>query len=205
MLNRYLNDTSGQFAIMFAGAATMLLLAGASAIDIIGMQKDKSQLQSMTDAAVLAAAAAKTDKVAEIKSIVDSTIAANNLLHQDIQVNVKVVGELISVTGTAQYDTQLMGMLGVSDVPISSTSEAPIPRDAPVNIALVLDSTASMSGANMDALKSASKQLLQVFDAADPGSVQAGVVPYNRYVNVGMDNRNRSSLVRDQHEAEIPR
>ena len=132
MLNRYLNDTSGQFAIMFAGAATMLLLAGASAIDIIGMQKDKSQLQSMTDAAVLAAAAAKTDKVAEIKSIVDSTIASNNLLNQDVQVNIKVVGELITVTGTAQYDTQLMGMLGVSDVPISSTSEAPIPRDAPV-------------------------------------------------------------------------
>lgn len=192
MFKRYLKDTSGQFAIMFAGAATALLLSAASAIDIIGMQKQRSQLQSMTDAAAIAAAAAKTDNLAEIKKLAEAAADANNLIGQDYKLQIKVVGEVISVSASTNYDTQLMGMLGFKNLPVSALTEAPIPEETPVNIALVLDSTGSMAGDNMIALKSASKTLLTVFDDSTPGTIQAGVVPYNRWVNVGMSNRNRS-------------
>lgn len=192
MFKRYLQDTSGQFAIMFAGVATVLLLSAASAIDIIGMQKQRSQLQSMTDAAAVAAAAAKTDDIAEIRKLALAAADANNLIGQDYKLQIKVVDEVISVSASTNYDTQLMGMIGFKNLPVAALTEAPIPEEAPVNIALVLDSTGSMAGDNMTALKSASKTLLTVFDDSTPGTIQAGVVPYNRWVNVGLSNRNRS-------------
>lgn len=192
MFKKYLRDTSGQFAIMFAGAATMLLLASASAIDIIGMQKQKSQLQSMTDVAVLAAAVSRSDNVGELKQIANAAASANNLLQTDYKLNVSLDSKIIKVSGSADYDTQLMGVLGINKIPVEALSEAPIPEEIPVNIALVLDSTNSMAGDNMSALKSASKSLLGIFDASAPGTIQAGVVPYNQWVNVGLSNRNRS-------------
>jgi len=84
-----------------------------------------------------------------------------------------------------------MSVVGVKEIDIAASSEAPVPKETPVNIALVLDSTGSMSGANMDALRSASKKLLESFDKTDPGTIQAGVVPFATYVNIGMANRNR--------------
>jgi len=42
MLKRYLADTSGQFAIMFAGFATMLVISVGAAIDVIGIQKNRA-------------------------------------------------------------------------------------------------------------------------------------------------------------------
>jgi len=191
MLKRYLKDNSGQFAVMFSVAATMLLLAVSAAIDVMGAQKHKRDLQAMTDVAVLAAAKLKTDKLIDLKAAANAAISGNSQFSDAVNITVSVSGDTISIEGESLYNTQLMGMIGVPTMEVRTVSEAPIPRDVPVNIALVLDSTASMSGANMDALKSASKKLLATFADSAPGTVQAGVVPYNRYVNVGMSNRNR--------------
>ena len=74
MLKRFLKDTSGQFAIMFSVGATALVIGAGVAIDISGAHKHKASLQSMTDAAVLAAAAQKSDKVAELKQIAQQVV-----------------------------------------------------------------------------------------------------------------------------------
>lgn len=79
---------------MFSVAATMLVLAAASAIDIIGVQKQKSQLQTMTDAAVLAAASEKTDNVGEIKKFAEAAAESNNQAGLDNQLQVRVVGDI---------------------------------------------------------------------------------------------------------------
>lgn len=188
MLKRYLNDTSGNFAIMFSVFGTALLICVAGSIDLMGVQKQKSELQSMTDAAVLAAAATKSDNQAELMKIAQATIDANNFSGTDIKVNLSINNDIISVNANSQYETQLMGVLGMKDIPLQAVSEAPIPRDTPLNIALVLDRTGSMSGANMSSLKTASAKLIDIFDSYD-GEVRAGVVPFSDYVNVGLSNR----------------
>lgn len=191
MLKRYLNDTSGQFAIIFSVCSTALIMFVAGAVDVVGLQKNKSQLQAMTDAGVLAAASLRTDNIGELKKAAEAAINANNLDGIPLKIKVSLNNDIIQVSASSDYNTQLMGIMGVKEVPVDSISEAPVPDENPVNIALVLDSTGSMAGANMDALKSASKKLLEVFDASEPGTIQAGVVPYSDYVNIGLANRNR--------------
>lgn len=192
MLKRFSDDTSGQFAIMFAICSTALILFVAGAIDIAGAQKNKVQLQTMSDAGALAAASLRTDKIGELKKAAEAAVNANNTLGLPINIKVSLKGEIIQVAVDSNYSTQLMGVMGVKEIQVEAISEAPVPEENPVNIALVLDSTASMGGANMDALKSASKKLLEVFDESEPGTIQAGVVPYSKYVNIGLGNRNKS-------------
>lgn len=188
MLKRYLKNTSGQFAIMFAGFTTVLILAAGAAIDIIGIQKSKSDLQALTDAAVLAAARSKSENKAELMRLAQAAIDANLKDGQDVRIKLEVVDGIISVSGSSEYDTQLMAVLGFKNLPVSALSEAPIPKDIPLNIALVLDRTGSMSGSNMDSLKTASAKLIDIFDSYD-GEVRAAVVPFSDYVNVGLGNR----------------
>jgi len=191
MFKKYLLDTSGNFAIMFSVCATALVMCVAGAVDISGMYKHKSELQSLTDGAALAAATLRTDNFGEIQKAAKASIDANNLTGETIDVKVTVKNEIIKVSATKSYSTMLMGVIGKDKLPVTAATEAPIPEENPVNIALVLDSTGSMAGSNMDALKSASKHLLDIFSEADPGLIQAGVVPYNKWVNVGLSNRNR--------------
>lgn len=188
MLKRYLSDTSGNFAIMFSIFGTALLICVAGSVDLMGIQKQKSELQSMTDAAVLAAAATKSDNQAELLKIAQASIDANNFSGTDINVNLSIDNDIISVNANSQYETQLMGVLGMKDIPLKAISEAPIPRDTPLNIALVLDRTGSMAGTNLSSLKTASAKLIDIFDSYD-GEVRAGVVPFSDYVNVGLSNR----------------
>ncbi len=188
---RLLSDTSGNFALMFGLCGTALILFAAGSIDLMGMQKQKSHLQFLTDSGALAAASLKTDRFADIKKAAEAAVESNNTTGLPLDVRVSLSGDIIRVEAKSEYDAQLMGIFGMDDIPVNSISEAPVPEENPVNIALVLDSTGSMAGTNMDDLKSAAKVLLEVFDESEPGTIQAGVVPYNRYVNVGLSNRNR--------------
>jgi len=189
-VREFFDDNSGQFAIMASVCSTALVLGVGVAIDYSGALKTKSRLQSQTDIAVLAAARLKTDKIGQVTKAAKSAVSQNNSNGERIKLTTTINNGVIRVEARTSYSTYLMGAFGKKRMEVFAVSEAPIPKDAPVNIALVLDSTGSMAGANMDALKSASKTLLEIFEDTDPGAVKAGVVPYAQYVNVGMSNRN---------------
>jgi len=159
MLKKYLKDTSGQFAVMFAVCSTALLISMGAAVDIIGMQKEKTQLQALTDAAVLAAAGLKTDNKAEMQKMAQAVFDANDTTGKAPKIKLSVKNDIISVSADTSYTTQLMGVVGYKNLPISAVSEAPIPRDIPMNVSLVLDRTGSMKGDNMTSLKSASSDV----------------------------------------------
>jgi len=188
MLKQYLKNTSGNFAMMFGVAVTAIVMGAAASIDIMGIQKHKSQLQAMTDAAVLAAAVSKSENSGELKKIAQETVDANNLLGEDVKIELSIDNDIINVSADTTYSTQLMGMIGFKKIPVATVSSAPIPKDTPLNVALVLDRTGSMSGANMDSLKSASATLIETFEESN-GEVKIGVVPFSNYVNVGISNR----------------
>lgn len=175
---------------MASVCSTALILCVGGAVDYSGAMKTRSNLQSQTDVAVLAAARLKTDKIGKIKKAAKNAVSQNNSSGERIKLITTIKDGVIRVEGHTTYSTYLMGVFGKKRMEVVAVSEAPIPKDAPVNIALVLDSTGSMAGANMDALKSASKSLLEIFEETDPGAVKAGVVPYAQYVNVGISNRN---------------
>ena len=84
-----------------------------------------------------------------------------------------------------------MGAFGKKEIPMNVISEALIPEDVPINVALVLDRTGSMEGENMSALQAASSVLLDQFSNYS-AETQVAVVPFSDYVNVGLSRRNET-------------
>ena len=191
MLKKFLLNTSGHFGVLFSLTAGILLMGVGAAIDISGMTKHKSELQQLSDAAVLAGATLDQDKRAEVIKAIEAFVLQNNMTGITLNPVVTFENEHIQVTLEGEYDTVLMGIFGKSKLPVSALSEAPQKVEIPINIALVLDTTGSMSGANMTSLKSASEKLLDVFSAAD-STIKVGVVPFSNYVNVGLENRDKN-------------
>ncbi len=193
MLKQYIKDSSGQFAIMVALVVSILMLCVGVAVDLSIVHRHKVDLQNLTDSAVLSAAASRDDNIGNLKTLAQAAIDANNIHGLDIKIKTTLDdNDVVRVEASASYPTHLMKLFGYDSLPYNSVSEAPLPKEVPLNIALVLDTTQSMAeGNNMSALQTASATLLNIFDSSSPGIIQAGVVPYGEYVNVGLANRNR--------------
>jgi len=191
MLKKYLLNTSGNFGMMFAVSVSMLLLGVGAAIDISGSISQKTSLQAMSDAAVLAAVTSGETDRDQLKKIITESLAANNVDGLTLDWDFTVEGTSVNITLNSAYDTQLMGAFGKNELPLNVISEALIPEDVPINVALVLDRTGSMEGENMSALKAASAVLIDQFKNYD-AETQVAVVPFSNYVNVGLSRRNET-------------
>ena len=191
MLKKYLFNTSGNFSIMFAVTSTMLVLGVAAAIDIAGLASQKNTLQNLSDAAVLAAVSSGEDNPAILKKIAAESLNANNFDKLPLDFELKIIGESVTVELNSPYQTKLMGIAGKNELPVGALSEARLPEEIPINIALVLDRTGSMEGANMTSLKAASTVLVDEFASYD-SDTRVAVVPFSNYVNVGIANRNKT-------------
>lgn len=193
MFKKYLSNTAGNIGMMFALTSSMLIVCIAAALDIAGSSSQQDNLQSMSDAAVLAAVTSGETEYDKVKAFVDASLKANNLNNLDIDWDLKITDDTVTVVLRSPYDTKVMGFVGKNDLPVSSLSEGKFPEEQPINIALVLDRTGSMDGANMDSLKSASAVLVEQFKEYD-ADTRVAVVPFSNYVNVGVSRRSESWL-----------
>jgi hypothetical protein len=93
----------------------------------------------------------------------------------------------LTVTGSAKVDTIFGNFLGQKLVPVTASSKVEWGIKK-LNLALLLDNTGSMgSSGKMDALKTASLNLLATLKTAatNPGDVLVSIVPFATDVNVG--------------------
>ena len=191
MFKKFLTNTSGNISIMFAGATVMVLFCIAAAVDFSGSTSQKNTLQSLSDAAVLAAVTSGETKPAQIKKFVEASLAANNTSNLDFEWDLIIEDRTVRIEVRSLYETKLMGFAGPDDVEVSVLSEALFPEEVPINVALVLDRTGSMSGANMTGLKEAAAVLVNQFADYD-SDTRVAVVPFSDYVNVGLSRRTES-------------
>lgn len=191
MFKKYLSNTAGNISMMFAVTAGMLIIGVGAAIDITNSISKKTTMQGMSDAAALAAVTSGETNYAAIKAFVDSSIAVNNRRNWDIDWTLTIKDETAIVEINSIYDTKLMSFVGKDQLPVSARSEAKFPVEVPINIALVLDTTDSMSGTNMDGLKAASAVLVDIFSEFT-ADTRVAVVPFSDYVNVGLSRRNET-------------
>lgn len=192
MFKRYLRETSGQFAIMFGIASTALLVGVGVAVDYAGMTRQVAQLQSISDTAALAAAASGEENLSQLRTVANDIAGQNNDRYSDLSLDLGLADNIITVEVSATYKTNLLGILGITEKPLKVISQAPLPRETPYNIALVLDTTGSMSGAKIEALKVAAKGFVDIFDGFGDDTVKVGVVPFAEHVNVGLSRRNKN-------------
>lgn len=193
MLKTFKQSTDGNVATMFAVSAFTLIIGIGAAVDYSGVTSERQNLQDVIDAATLAAGQANTKDLQELQLIVDQVIASHYTDNETIETEIRIVDQQVIVDGFSVYDTHLMGVIGQDKLRIGARAGSPIGSDQPVKLALVLDTTDSMFGANIAAMRTAANAMVDSLDRPD-ANVAISVVPFGQYVNVGTNNRLASWL-----------
>lgn len=198
MLKQFLSNTSGNVAMMFGIASTLLLLGVGVAVDYSGMSSARTLNQSLADAAVLAAARSGEENKVELQRIAEETVAANNFDGTTYNVKLNISSEgFIRVDVSTSYNMAIMGLFGKSTGNVRAAAESPLASDQVVEIALVLDTTGSMSGTKIESLKTAAHALIDAVDDPEQDNIRISVVPFAQYVNVGVSRRNEAWITVD--------
>jgi len=192
MFKAYRQNTQGNVAMMFSVSIFAILVAVGAAMDYGSASRQQQNLQDIIDAATLAAAKSKSTDLSELNAIAAEVIEEHNYVGGNITLEVTVVDDEVRVIGRSLYNTSLMHLVGKSQMDVTAVAASPIGADTPVKLALVLDTTESMSGADMTALKSAANSLVD--DLEEFESVAVSVVPFGQYVNVGTHRKVASWL-----------
>lgn len=163
-IQRLRREESGQSLIMVCVSMVVLLCVCALVVDLARAMDVQRQLQTSADAAAMAAAEnlPSTDYATYGSDYTSSTgsknafngikITSSSIAGKCLQT---VVGwgipcsssqpNAVQVTQTASINTYFAGIMGIKTMNISATSTASKGRPIPYNIALIIDTTPSMS------------------------------------------------------------
>ncbi len=193
MFNKFKKNTDGNVAMMFSVTALTLIIGIGAAVDFGSASSRNQDLQDMVDAATLAAAKSNSLELSELEAIAQSVVSQHNEDGYEVKLDVQIIDGQVHISGSAQYDTHIMGLAGKPTLDISANAASPIAALTPLKLVLVLDTTESMSGADITALKQASNGLLDELDKFE-SPVAVSVVPFGQYVNVGTGRKHASWL-----------
>jgi Flp pilus assembly protein TadG len=177
-----------------------ILAAISSAVDYGRANLQRNAMQAALDSTALMLAKEAQDlSAAEISA--KATSYFNAVFTGNESTNVTVTSNLqnpepgsyvLNVKGSAAVPTSFTKVLGQQEINISATSEA-VWGIKKLNLALALDNTGSMaSSGKMEALKTASHNLLNTLQNASkaPGDILVSIIPFATDVNVGTDKVN---------------
>ena len=186
---------SGNVGVAFALSMIPLCATLGVAIDYLRASTLQLDLQGVVDAAVLAAGAEGGDDEAALRNTISLYIDANLRTADRAALGAIRVSfgkpATIRIEAEAASRNTLLKLIGIGTTPVAVASEAV--RANPLEVALVLDNTGSMSGTREAALRKAVRELADtlMIDLAD---VKVALVPFSQYVNVGVENRAASWL-----------
>lgn len=191
---KFINDSSGNIAIIFALVLASLVSIVGLAVDFQRSVTAEQTIQSALDSATLAAVstmqnATKTD--AEVQSIAKSIFAANIRTANASLVCPNPTIQLDMKNGTAEgtvlctLPTTMAAMFSVKDVAIKRTSSATV-SITKLDLAMMLDVSGSMQGQKLKDLKAASKNAIDILITPQSGDrVRIAFNTYSTSVNVG--------------------
>jgi len=178
MWDNFIKNENGNFAIMFSIALFMLVLAISAVIDISRLHNYRTQAQDMADAAVLAAAVSGEQDLDALQLIAQKSVNANNITDSELIATLTILPDnSINVKVSVTAELLMMDIFGHKSTEVSGIAEAPPKGTAPLNLALVLDSTQSMAGTKITSLRSAANDLIDSLEDSE-GSVQVSVIPF---------------------------
>ncbi len=210
LLKEFSKSTRANVAIVFGLAAIPVVMAGGMAVDYMGASKSQSALQQAVDDAALAAGASDLDGQAELENLVDKFLNRNGSYEVvDKLTKIRVIktsDKKIKVVAKGKVNTRFMGLVGYRKLKIKAT--AVVNRDfGNMELALVLDNTGSMNAdGKLASLKTSAKILIkELFDnKGSTAELKIGIVPFSKYVNIGLENRDENWLdVEDDTSEEV--
>ena len=175
--------------MMTAVTLTAIVIGVGAAIDYNSMVSKRTYLQNIADSAVLAAATSGESEIDKLQAVADTFIAVSKYPDAKAQIKLTTDGT-ITINLSDPQEMFIMGAFGDKNKNIGAFAEAPLPGDAKLNLALVLDTTGSMSGTKLTALKSAGASLLDELEKNNDkeDNVKVSLVPFADYVRISEDN-----------------
>jgi Mg-chelatase subunit ChlD len=185
-LRRLGSDRQGNFAVISAVLALPVLLGIGMALDTSAIRRTKVELQNATDAAVIAIAREGVTISDDRALAIADEMVSGDFGYPYSGLKVKRIGTSFSVGANAVADTVFGGLLGYGDWTVSAVSTADIAL-VPYEIALVLDTTGSMKGGKLQAMKDAVLGLVDTMSAnvTVKDNLKFAMVPFSSFVNVG--------------------
>ena len=220
-LRNYRESTSGSVIVLFAAGLTTMLVATGAAVEYANGLRVQSKLQSAADSGVIAGITdpsssgnsksncssqgqdsskgkcSGTDDEGTktlVKNTLISSFKAQTQLTPTVNTTIDADGTVTTVA-TANVPTYFGAILKRTSFPVTVTSQAKR-GSGKLEVALVLDTTGSMSGTKMDTLKIAAANLVTtLFNIPDATNrVKVSLVPFAQYVNIGTTYRGASWL-----------
>ena len=196
LAKRFKSDRRGNFAMITAIAFPAVFICVAFAVDVANTLRLRTDLQNANDTGVLFAT---------------RYFQLNNKLPTNVQVlefveanytggavsNIKIVFDRsdnrMTVWSASNSKPMLMTYFGFTNTQLDAVSQANLGVNGALEFALALDTTESMlEDDRIGGLKTAAKNFVNIlFDMKDRGAdVKGAIVPFARYVNVGVSRRN---------------
>jgi Flp pilus assembly protein TadG len=195
-LKRFAQNDGGNVAIIFALALVPLIGLAGAAMDYGRASMVRSQMQASSDVTALALSSeAATDTNSQLQANALNIFLANFNQPATQNLTVSAVystsgGSNIALTASASLPTSFLGVIGIKNIPMTTTSTAKW-GSARLRVALVLDNTGSMAqSGKMGALKTAANNFLSQLQSAavNNGDVYVSIIPFAAAVNLGATN-----------------
>jgi len=187
-LNRYAQEEDGVLIKPTIFIFLSMLSVGGIGVDLMRMERDRTELQYTLDRAVLAAA--DLDQTQTPAAVVLDYLTKSGMSEyyspptSEIGLGYRIVTSTIS-TG---FDTHFMQFAGLDTIPIYASSTAEESIDG-LEISLVLDVSGSMnSNSRLTNLKVAAKEFIDTMVAnTTDGKMSISIIPYATQVSVPED------------------
>lgn len=192
---RFFRETKGNVAMFFALATIPLVMVAVIGIEFSREQGHERETLAALDSTVLAAAVKRQQldiSDAELANFAQSYFEGNisapeNINYDRLEISARDEELTISVTG--RMPSAMIGIFGKDFLEFSVSSSAVYGERSELEVVLVLDVSNSMSGARIAALRVAASGLIDNVLQSGNADIRLGIVPFNEYVNVGLDNR----------------
>ena len=196
LIKRFKKDRRGNFAMITVIAFPAVFGLVAFTVDITNQVLLQTELQNANDTGVLFATRFfqvnnKLPTNAQVQEFVQANYLSGTI--SGISVSHDPVDSRVTVTSSTNNKPMLMSYFGFKTDRLQSISQASVGVNGALEFALALDTTESMLEDNrIGGLKTAAKNFVKIlYDMKDKGAdVKGAIVPFARYVNVGVSRRN---------------
>ncbi|MEM8771069.1 MAG: pilus assembly protein [Pseudomonadota bacterium] len=194
----FLKARDGNVAMLF-GLLVVPIIAGAGiGVDMLRAANVRAQVIEASDSGLIAAARAKavnpSMNQAGAEAVARRYFDTNSMVATNFEIDTFTFdnpggSDDFTLTVNGRVGTTLMNVVGKRFIDINVVSEAKVSPPKDLEVALVLDNTYSMVGSKLSALKVAANDLVDQIMADTDNTVKVGIVPFSRYVKVGLSRR----------------
>ena len=188
---RLLADVRGAVAPLASLFIMVLAPLSGLAVDYVYAESAKRALQEAVDSALLAVARANPRSQSDIDRIGARFFQANldgRYDFENISLRITRVDDGAFRGGaTGEVNLFFAGLFGSSGMTAGVDGSVRISL-TDLEVVLALDTTGSMMGQKLNSLKTAANGFITTMMRGD--NVRTGIVPFARYVNIGLANRN---------------